>query len=321
MDLIATTDNPIPEGADTGFFAGVGNLPIRYATWRPRGLQLKGTVCLFNGRGECIEEYFETISDLLKRKFAVATMDWRGQGGSGRMLANSRKGFVDSFEDYDADMATFMHQTVLPDCPAPYFGFGHSTGAHILLRAARTRSAWFERMVLVSPLIELGPRLLAQSVLCPLAEVLTFVGFGAAYVPGGGDSPLESTPLRKSLLTTDPVRHARNAKIVEEAPQLALGSPTIQWVFAACRSMAELARPEFPSTINIPLIIFAGSGDRVVSIRAMERLAQQLRTGSLLLINGARHEILMERNPIRNEFWAAFDAFIPGTPVFAHARG
>ena len=320
MELIATTDNPIPEGAVTGTFAGVGNVPIRCAIWRPKGRQLKGTICLFNGRGECIEEYFETISDLVKRKFAVATMDWRGQGGSGRMLANPRKGYVDSFKDYDSDMAAFMHQIVLPDCPAPYFGLGHSTGAHILLRAARTRSAWFERMVLVSPLIELAPRLLPQSVLCRLAEVLTFMGFGAVYVPGGGDSPLECVPLRKSVLTKDPFRHARNAKIVEEAPRLALGSPTIHWFFSACCSMAELARPEFPQTIKTPLLVFAGSDDRVVSIRAMERLVQRHRAGAMLSISGGQHEILMERDPIRSEFWAAFDAFIPGTPVYAGER-
>lgn len=321
MHLIATTDNPIPEGAVTGTFAGVGEVPIRYAIWRPRGREVKGTICLFNGRGECIEEYFETVSDLLKRKFAVATMDWRGQGGSGRMLANPRKGYVDSFGDYDQDMATFMHRNVLPDCPAPYFGLGHSTGAHILLRSARTRQAWFERMVLVSPLIELAPRLLRQSILCPLAEVLTFMGFGTMYVPGGGDSPLESVPLRRSLLTKDPFRHARNARIMEEAPQLALGSPTVHWLYAACRSMAELARPEFAQAIDIPLLIFAGTGDRIVSIRAMERLAQQLRTGSLLAINGAQHEILMERDAIRKKFWAAFDAFVPGTPAFARGKG
>jgi lysophospholipase len=32
------------------------------------------------------------------------------------------------------------------------------------------------------------------------------------------------------------------------------------------------------------------------------------------VIPGARHEILMERDVIREEFWAAFDAFIPGSP-------
>jgi lysophospholipase len=32
------------------------------------------------------------------------------------------------------------------------------------------------------------------------------------------------------------------------------------------------------------------------------------------VIPGARHEILMERDAIREQFWAAFDAFIPGSP-------
>ena len=34
----------------------------------------------------------------------------------------------------------------------------------------------------------------------------------------------------------------------------------------------------------------------------------------MIVIPGARHEILMERDVIREQFWAAFDAFIPGTP-------
>ena len=33
-----------------------------------------------------------------------------------------------------------------------------------------------------------------------------------------------------------------------------------------------------------------------------------------IVIPGARHEILMEREAIREQFWAAFDAFIPGSP-------
>lgn len=320
MHLIATTDNPIPEGAVTGSFPGVRDVPIRYAVWRPKGKHFKGTICLFNGRAEFIEKYFETISDLLNRKFAVATMDWRGQGGSGRMLPNPRKGFIDSFEDYDADLVKFMHQIVLPDCPAPHFGLGHSTGAHILLRVARTRSRWFDRLVLVSPLLKLTTYGLPQPLLCRLAEAMAFLGFGSAYIPGASDSPQESVPLRQSWLTKDPFRHARNSKIVEEAPQLALGGPTVQWFFAACRSMAELAQPDFSQKINIPLLIFGATKDKLVSLGAMERFALQLKTGSLLQIAGSEHEILMERDFIRNEFWAAFDAFVPGTPAFAGAE-
>jgi lysophospholipase len=33
------------------------------------------------------------------------------------------------------------------------------------------------------------------------------------------------------------------------------------------------------------------------------------------VIPGARHELLMERNSLRELFWAAFDAFIPGSAV------
>jgi alpha-beta hydrolase superfamily lysophospholipase len=38
--------------------------------------------------------------------------------------------------------------------------------------------------------------------------------------------------------------------------------------------------------------------------------------GSHLVIAGAKHEILQERDRHRAQFWAAFDAFVPGTPLF-----
>ena len=46
------------------------------------------------------------------------------------------------------------------------------------------------------------------------------------------------------------------------------------------------------------------------------KFATRLRVGSHLVIAGARHEILMEQDRHRTQFWAAFDAFVPGTPLF-----
>jgi lysophospholipase len=34
--------------------------------------------------------------------------------------------------------------------------------------------------------------------------------------------------------------------------------------------------------------------------------------GTQLVLRGSRHEILQERDLIREQFWAAFDAFVPG---------
>ena len=36
----------------------------------------------------------------------------------------------------------------------------------------------------------------------------------------------------------------------------------------------------------------------------------------LFVIVGAQHEILMEQDRFRSQFWAAFDAFVPGTPLY-----
>ena len=55
---------------------------------------------------------------------------------------------------------------------------------------------------------------------------------------------------------------------------------------------------------------------RVVSTPAIGAFALRLRAGSHLVIPGARHELLMEQDRYREQFWAAFDAFVPGTPMF-----
>ena len=61
---------------------------------------------------------------------------------------------------------------------------------------------------------------------------------------------------------------------------------------------------------------FAAGRDEIVSTPAVEEFATQLRAGSHLIIAGAKHELIMEQDRYRAQFWAAFDAFVPGTPVF-----
>jgi len=48
-----------------------------------------------------------------------------------------------------------MDEVVLPDCPPPVFALGHSMGATVLIRAAHQGQRWFDRMVLLAPLIGL----------------------------------------------------------------------------------------------------------------------------------------------------------------------
>ncbi len=314
MQLVSIPANPIPAGALTGALRTPDGVALRYARWEPPPGR-KGTVCLFHGRAEFIEKYFECVRELQARGFAVATLDWRGQGLSDRALADTRKGHVRNFDEYAIDLTTFMREVVLPDCPPPHFALGHSMGASVLLRSVWQGQRWFDRTVLSTPMIALPgfhstrmPRLTARAI--------SLAGFGAAYVPGGDGTMLSMSPFPGNLLTSDPVRHARVAAILEAEPALGLGSPTIAWANAAYRVIQEFAEPTYPSSIRQPLLLIAAGRDEIVSTPAIENFAIQLRAGSHIIIAGARHELIMEQDRYRAQFWAAFDAFVPGTPVF-----
>jgi lysophospholipase len=136
------------------------------------------------------------------------------------------------------------------------------------------------------------------------------------FVPRTDTSIVESRPFLGNILTSDPVRYARNAAILEAEPALALGAPTVAWCDSAFRSMRALREPSYPARIRQPMLIVAGGNDQIVSNSAIEDFAGLLRAGSQLVIVGAQHELLMEQDRFRSQFWAAFDAFVPGTPLY-----
>ena len=312
-DLIGIQRNPVPTGARAGVIAGFDGLELRYGVWDPTAGGSRGTVCLFGGRGEFIEKYFETIGDLRRRGFHVATMDWRGQGGSGRLLKNPRKGHVEDFSHFDRDLEVFMKDVVLPDCPPPYFALAHSMGGNILLRASCKPNCWFERIVAVAPMLHLSDLPFSLSTTSTIIEGAMFLGMGDAYIFGGGDESWESEPFEDNELTTSESRFARNKAVLDHAPEIGIGAPTIGWLHAALQSMAFTGSIDFPATVHVPTLMFAAGYDSVVDGRAIEELAAQLKAGSQIVIEGARHEILQERDEPREQFWAGFDAFIPGS--------
>jgi lysophospholipase len=146
MTLVSIPANPVPEDVVSGTIKTPDGAELRFARWAPPAGR-KGTVCVFAGRSEMIEKYFETVRDLRDRGFAVAMIDWRGQGHSSRRLRDPRKGYVRDFSDFEVDVETFVQQVVLPDCPPPYFALAHSMGGAVMLRIAHAGKRWFDRMV------------------------------------------------------------------------------------------------------------------------------------------------------------------------------
>jgi lysophospholipase len=314
MTLVSIPANPVPDNVVTGTIRTPDGAELRFARWAPPAGR-KGTVCVFTGRSEQIEKYFETVRDLHDRGFAVAMIDWRGQGLSSRRVRDPRKGYVRDFADYEIDVETFVQQVVLPDCPPPYFALAHSMGGAVMLRLAHAGKRWFDRMVLSAPMIDLPGRATSLGAVA-LLRTLRLAGQGGRYIPGGSDALTGSESFINNPFTSDPVRFARNAAILEEDPTLGIGSPTVAWADTAVRTMRGFRAANYPLQIRQPILMLAASSDTIVSTAAIEEFAYHLRAGSHLVIAGSRHEILQEQDRYRAQFWAAFDAFVPGTPLF-----
>jgi lysophospholipase len=314
MKLVSIPANPVPDDVVAGAIKTPDGVELRFARWAPPPGR-KGTVVVLQGRAEFIEKYFETVRDLRGRGFAVATFDWRGQGLSERALSDRHKGYVRNFSNYITDLEAVMEQVVLPDCPPPYFALAHSMGAAVALRASRDGSRWFERTVLSAPMIALPAGRLTR-VAGPIARLMRMIGRGGAYVPSGDSAVTGSESFIGNVLTSDPVRYARNAAVLEQEPALGLGAPTVAWADVALRQMKQFADPAYSASIRQPILMVAAGRDDVVSTPAIEAFGQNLLAGRHLILAGAKHEILQEQDHYRGQFWAAFDAFVPGTPRY-----
>lgn len=311
MDSIlhATTDNPVPENHFAGFMEGRSGVKIRYAVFRSEQREAKGTVVLLGGRSECIEKYFETINVLTARGLWVATFDWRGQGGSDRLIPGSRAGHINRFSDYEADLTLFLEKIVLPDARLPFFIVAHSTGALVALSLAPELENRIERMVLAAPFIALDGQSMSQRKITIIARLASLFGLGKRTFRRGDPS----LDFQRNVVTSDERRFARNTAIFTEHPELSISWPSARWLNETLKIMARVTHQDHLTRIRIPTLILCPTADKLVPRKAMNNLARIFRAARLIEIDGARHELFQEDDRFRAQALAAIDAFIPGS--------
>jgi len=269
----------------------------------------RGVCVLLNGQTEFIEKYFEVIDELRARGFAVATMDWRGQGGSDRLLTcDSRKGYVADFAQYDEDLAAFMAEVVAPMGSGKPIAIAHSMGAHNLLRHLARHPDSVAKAVLTAPMVAVSFRGNAALLVALVTAVQNRLGRGAHWVWGmEGRDPHKMT-FATQMVTSDEARFARTQKILLEQPGLRLAGATWGWLAAAMRSMRWLK--EQAPQITTPLLVLGAGKDRIVITAETKAFAARLPDARYVEIAGAEHELLMERDEIRAQWWAAVEEFL-----------
>lgn len=298
---LAATSRP----ADRFGFLERRGTRLRYACWNVLGTA-RGSVVLQQGRAEFIEKYAtEVVGELLDRGFAVYALDWRGQGLSDRPLPDHDKGHIDDFETYLADFQLFLDEAVIPAAPRPILAMGHSMGGHIVLRhLAEAGAGPFSAAVCVSPMTALY-RGMAIRAVCALLNPLGVRD--SAYMISTRRYDLRDRAFAKNDLTSDERRFRFTDDWFAADPRLTLGGPTLGWLRQAFASMDRLASRGMLERIALPLLVLSATADRVVDHASHRIVAERVPNARLVVVERAEHEILMEVDAYRAQFWQAFD--------------
>lgn len=302
------------------FFLATGTVKLRVAQFAADG---PGVCLILNGQTEFIEKYFEVIDEFRDKGFSVVTFDWRGQGGSDRLLPDRRKAHIDDFAEYDQDLDTVIREVVKPmtarstdqvrraegDTIKPIV-VAHSMGGNVLLRRLHNVQNEFAAAILSAPMVGIKPRGVPWWLVEQIANRLNRNGPSQDFVWGMGQRDQLKLPFALQIVTSDPKRYARNQALLAADPELRLNGPTWGWLGAALHAIDLLERPGYAEAIGTPTLLIGAGRDRVCDTEAARAFALRMPHVQYVEIAGAQHEILMERDPLRAEWWAAVDAFL-----------
>ncbi len=315
-------------------FATSRGYKLRYGSAYPSGSIADAVVVILPGLRDFAEQYLELAHDLLARNLAVWVLDWHGQGDSDRYLPNRHKRHSSGFANDVRDLHELVDGYILPSAVHPDVGrlplvmLGHSMGAHLGLRflhdcnvsskgkQAFTVGAFCAPMLGIAQLDDLLPGVSWTATrlmrLCP-----------TAYVPHGHDwtPDFRHEMFREGKYSHDQLRGQLQEAWFTKNPNLQIGAPTTRWLYDAATSCQLLAKPAYLKAINVPTLVTTAGDDGIVSNRMIDRAVKHLPNCRHIVIDGAKHEILMETDQYRAPFLDQFFTFIEENVLRKSDRG
>ena len=282
---------------------------LRIAFWNLEST--KGTIILQSGRTEFIEKYYEVISEFIQRGYAVAMMDWRGQGLSSRISRNKRIGHIDRFETYDNDLIKVMNKYFISKCPKPHIGFGHSMGGCLLTSYFISSENLFDKCILCAPMLSVRANALSRRIVNTLG-LLEIVGLGSFPMRRPSwdkENGWLEEPFEENALTTDKMRFNRTYQLLSRYPELGIKGMTVGWLKHAIKRTNKFKTLDWNQLIKKPLLLLDAKDDKLVNSKLNKDLLGQSSLTTITSFN-AQHEIMMEKDEIRREAWEAIDSFL-----------
>ena len=268
----------------------------------------KATVVFVGGYTEFAEKYFELFNDLLSRGYAVATLDWRGQGGSQRYLPNPQMAHSLGFAHDEEDLRRFLRSFA----GRPVYLVAHSMGGNIALRLLHDHPGMVKAAVLSAPALRIGSRAgMPAWQARTLSGLMVAAGLGQSYALHQHD--WVDDPSRHAA--TSPVSHdeARDQNALRwfrERPELRVGGGTYRWAYEFYSSCATVMDSDYLAAIHTPILLGSAGQDILVDSAAQSEACARLPACRLVTYPAARHELFNEVDAIRTPWLRELDQFI-----------
>ena len=265
----------------------------------------RGAILFQAGRADMFEKYLECFDHWHAAGWSVTAFDWRGQGGSGRLGADPHVGHCASFAPWIDDLADFWRDW-RAERAGPAVLMGHSMGGYLALRAMVEGRVAPDAAVLVAPMLGLrspvGARIGGLA-----ARVIAAMG-NPARAAWRGERP--GAPDRRALLTGDSDRYDDEAWWFAHDPSLKLGPPSWAWLAQAFAGTAALRADPRLARVATPVLTLVADRDALVDPRAAIATTARLPDARTIRFPDAAHEILRERDAVRDRALAAIDTFL-----------
>jgi lysophospholipase len=297
--FVSLKGNPAPEGASVVWFEGASGRALRtcvapaLSPSKPRG-----TVIVCPGRTEFIEKYFEVGCELQKMGFALVIIDWPGQGRSERLLEDTKKGHIDRFETFMGALARGL-ETLSDRLPRPHICLAHSMGGAIALAAIAQGLVKVEAAAFSAPMWGLKSKFFGMSY---LVWAMRATGRSGDYAVQPGPPERFET----NIVTHDKRRWELQRDLIDAAPDLELGPVTWGWLGASLDILSTFTKPKALARVTIPVFVASAAEEQLVDNTSHADIARRLKDCEHITVDGAMHEILMETDDRRAEFWAGF---------------
>jgi acylglycerol lipase len=254
-----------------GTFQGARGTQIYYQTWGPSG-KPKAIVAITHGIGEHSARYSHVAEHLTRYGFTAWACDFRGHGKSG-----GKRGHVDSFDDYLADVDQLI-QIAKDHYPGiKTFLMGHSLGGLIAPYFAEKNPRELDGLIASAP--ALAEKMKVPPIKVFLAKTLSRIM--PTFTTGTGLDPNllshDQTVVRKYV--EDPLVH----KVA-----------TARWFTEYRRAQNETMQRA--DKLTIPCLIIQSGADGIVDPSATKEFFKRIKSSdkTLKVYEGFYHENLNE---------------------------